>query len=209
MVSNTIFIFGDSPVTFAFSPSTSTAWEQNIYHSTGMAAFNPVMSAAPAEGQMQRPSMRRKSSAQNLLTSFKPNSTTQTSTVSSATGLHFVSAMPTPTGAGSMSREADVQSLQSESVASTTLTNGSSATAHGTSVEMLRELVKKRIITLTYLRNVHEGCVYFHVIRRSLIRFQAKSLVSYNNDIKTRTRPRVFKCCYEESVGLSTTWCGA
>ena len=36
-------------------------------------------------------------------------------------------------------------------------TNGS--VPQGTSVEFLRELVKKRIITLTYLRNVHEGCV--------------------------------------------------
>ncbi|KIP10296.1 hypothetical protein PHLGIDRAFT_65879 [Phlebiopsis gigantea 11061_1 CR5-6] len=117
---------------------------------------------------MQRPSMRRKSSAQNLLTSFKPSSATQTGTVSSATGLHFVSALPTPTGAGLMSREADVQSLQSESVPSTTLTNGSSAAPHGTSVEMLRELVKKRIITLTYLRNVHEGrSHWFHTIMMS------------------------------------------
>lgn len=58
-----------------------------------------------------------------------------------------------------MSREFDVQSLQSDSVASSTLTNGSTSIAQGTTVEMLRELVKKRIITLTYLRNVHEGYV--------------------------------------------------
>lgn len=125
-----------------------------------MAAFNSVMSMAPPDGQMQRPNMRRKSSAQNLLTSFKGGSLNQASqngTVSSVTGLQFATALPTPTGTGPMLREFDVQSLHADSVTSSTLTNGSAATAHGTSVEMLRELVKKRIITLTYLRNVHEG----------------------------------------------------
>jgi hypothetical protein len=29
----------------------------------------------------------------------------------------------------------------------------------GMSVEILRELVQKRILTLTYIRNIHEGCV--------------------------------------------------
>jgi hypothetical protein len=29
----------------------------------------------------------------------------------------------------------------------------------GMSVEYLRELVQKRMITLTYIRNIHEGCV--------------------------------------------------
>jgi hypothetical protein len=47
-------------------------------------------------------------------------------------------------------RDVDSQSLHSES----TLVNGVTA---GTSVEYLRDLVQKRIITLTYMRNVHEG----------------------------------------------------
>lgn len=96
--------------------------------------------------------MRRKSSAQNLLSSFKsPSSASQTASVSSATGLQY--AAPISTATTPMAREWDVQSLQSESL------NGTPALAQGTSVEMLRELVKKRIITLTYLRNVHDGCV--------------------------------------------------
>ena len=118
-------------------------------------------SMAPiSEGQ--RPAMRRKSSAQNLLTSFKssasaaaggaPPSSFPGSAVSSVVGLPY-SAAPTPTTATMPTREWDVQSLQSDGVGAAS-TNG-----QGTSVEFLRELVKKRIITLTYLRSVHEGCV--------------------------------------------------
>ena len=117
------------------------------------------MSMAPIEAQMQRPSMRRKSSAQNLLASFKPGSLGQASQtgISSVTGLPFVTALPTPTSTAPMARDWDAQSLHSDSLHSN-VTNGSGV-VQGTSVEMLRELVKKRIITLTYLRNVHEGCV--------------------------------------------------
>jgi hypothetical protein len=35
----------------------------------------------------------------------------------------------------------------------------SPAVPQGMSVEYLRDLVQKRIITLTYIRNIHEGCV--------------------------------------------------
>ena len=125
------------------------------------AAFNSVMSMAPAPmdppSQSSRPSMRRKSSAQNLLNSFKPVSGQSTGTVSSATGLQFaqIASAATPT------REWDVQSLslQSDSVVSVggIAANGPAGTTAASNVEMLRELVKKRVITLTYLRNVHEG----------------------------------------------------
>ena len=118
-------------------------------------------SMAPiAEGQ-QRPAMRRKSSAQNLLASFKssgsaaggpPPSSFPAAAVPASNGLSY-SAAPTPTTATMPPREWDVQSLQSDGV------GASSIQTNGTSVEFLRELVKKRIITLTYLRNVHEGCV--------------------------------------------------
>ncbi|KAI0668474.1 hypothetical protein C8Q78DRAFT_1047317 [Trametes maxima] len=126
------------------------------------------MSMAPAEGQ--RPAMRRKSSAQNLLSTFKSNtgagstagpppSSFPSAGLPSTAGLPY-SSVPTPTTA-TMNREWDVQSLQSEGMGSA-LAN---PLVQGTSVEMLRELVKKRIITLTYLRNVHEGkSHWFHTI---------------------------------------------
>ena len=124
------------------------------------AAFNSVMSMAPApmDPPVQthsRPSMRRKSSAQNLLNSFKPSGQ-GTGTVSSATGVQFAQI-----AAAAATREWDAQSLslQSESVISVggIAANGGPGTTAASNVEMLRELVKKRIITLTYLRNVHEG----------------------------------------------------
>ncbi|KAI0373263.1 hypothetical protein BV20DRAFT_938498 [Pilatotrama ljubarskyi] len=133
------------------------------------------MSMAPIEAQ--RPAMRRKSSAQNLLSGFKSNagsagagappSSFPSSAMPGTAGLPYPS-VPTPTTA-TMSREWDVQSLQSEGVGSSAGTSSIPANGNplvqGTSVEMLRELVKKRIITLTYLRNVHEGkSHWFHTI---------------------------------------------
>ena len=125
--------------------------------------FNPVMSMAPIS-EAQRPAMRRKSSAQNLLTSFKSSANPASggappsSFPAVAPGLPYSSSVvPTPTTA-TMPREWDVQSLHSDGVSSagaSLQTNGS--LPPGTSVDVLRELVKKRIITLTYLRNVHEG----------------------------------------------------
>jgi hypothetical protein len=38
---------------------------------------------------------------------------------------------------------------------------GGSSGSPGATIEYLRDLVQKRIITLTYTRNVHEGCVAF------------------------------------------------
>lgn len=105
-----------------------------------------------------RPGMRRKSSAQNLLSSFKSRdqASSQMGSVSSATGSQFAP-VSTPTAPNMpLPRDWDVQSGTSDPSSGTSTVNGS--LAQGTSVEMLRELVKKRIITLTYLRNVHEGC---------------------------------------------------
>jgi hypothetical protein len=85
--------------------------------------------------------MRRKSSAQNLLASFKasPGNVPSTPTVFTPVPKEF----------------SDTQSLYSDT---TTLNNPQGPAApQGTSVEYLRDLVQKRIITLTYLRNIHEG----------------------------------------------------
>ncbi|KAH9890611.1 hypothetical protein C8Q73DRAFT_652646 [Cubamyces lactineus] len=136
------------------------------------------MSMAPIEAQ--RPAMRRKSSAQNLLSTFKssnaggggggsgaPPSSFPTAAMPSTAGLPYGS-VTTPTTA-TINREWDVQSLQSEGMGSSagtsSITSNGNPLAQGTSLEMLRELVKKRIITLTYLRNVHEGkSHWFHTI---------------------------------------------
>ncbi|KAI8999053.1 hypothetical protein BD414DRAFT_533850 [Trametes punicea] len=135
------------------------------------------MSMAPIEAQ--RPAMRRKSSAQNLLSTFKsssassgsagaaPPSSFPTGAMPNTAGLPYASAA-TPTTA-TMNREWDVQSLQSEGMGSSagtsSIASNGNPLAQGTSLEMLRELVKKRIITLTYLRNVHEGrSHWFHTI---------------------------------------------
>ncbi|KAI1784234.1 hypothetical protein LXA43DRAFT_902069 [Ganoderma leucocontextum] len=130
------------------------------------------MSMAPIV-EAPRPAMRRKSSAQNLLSGFKaaanpaaggaPPSSFPASSGASTPGLPYPSVVPTPTTA-TMPREWDVQSLHSDGVNSASIqTNGN--IPQGTSVEFLRELVKKRIITLTYLRNVHEGrSHWFHTI---------------------------------------------
>ncbi|KAF8652696.1 hypothetical protein AX16_004200 [Volvariella volvacea WC 439] len=125
----------------------------------------------------QRPAMRRKSSAQNLLSSFKPNSQSTpipaplnvnaTGTISSATGLSFASAATaaTPTASTPFAKDWDAQSLHSDTVPSTLTVGSPSLGPQGTSVEYLRDLVQKRIITLTYLRNVHEGkSHWFHTI---------------------------------------------
>ncbi|KAA1477084.1 hypothetical protein DENSPDRAFT_844251 [Dentipellis sp. KUC8613] len=128
-----------------------------------------------------RPTMRRKSSAQNLLSSFKPNSQSssapstsspspvptpipipppppQTATHGSFAGVQTPTATsftPTPTA-----REWDVQSMHSDSV------SGAGGNApQAASIEYLRDLVQKRIITLTYVRNVHDGrSHWFHTI---------------------------------------------
>jgi hypothetical protein len=129
------------------------------------------MAMATTPPEIQRPTMRRKSSAQNLLSSFKasPNPSpnpTSGSNVSLSNGVPSFAAAGMPAystatvtpvatmfnpGSYITARDVDSQSLHSES----TLVNGTPPV--GTSVEYLRDLVQKRIITLTYIRNVHEG----------------------------------------------------
>ncbi|KAF7305148.1 hypothetical protein MKEN_01230000 [Mycena kentingensis (nom. inval.)] len=93
--------------------------------------------------EASRPQMRRKSSAQNLLTSFKGNPA--------------VPATPTV----STPKEFDSVSLYSD----TTTVNNPPQGAAGTSVEYLRDIINKRIVTLTYLRGIHEGrSHWFHTI---------------------------------------------
>ena len=138
---------------------------------TTMASWSAA-SVAMAQPEVPRPTMRRKSSAQTLLSSFKsgpnpsPTPTSGGSISSNAVPSFATVGMPayaaaaaTPSAtvfnpASMIPREFDSQSLHSEA----TLVNGTStALPAGTSVEYLRDLVQKRIITLTYMRNVHEG----------------------------------------------------
>ncbi|KIK54561.1 hypothetical protein GYMLUDRAFT_177111 [Collybiopsis luxurians FD-317 M1] len=138
----------------------------------------------------QRPAgMRRKSSAQNLLSSFKPppnsGSSSQPSsqplTISSAAAAAYSgpAGAPTPISSSSMAKEWDVQSTHAESGTSTP------ALGQGTSDEYLRDVLQKRILTLTYLRNIHEGrSHWFHTIYIS----QADLDRVFNNaDMKKRT----------------------
>ncbi|KAH7927064.1 hypothetical protein BV22DRAFT_1032188 [Leucogyrophana mollusca] len=121
--------------------------------------------------------MRRKSSAQNLLSSFKTNQnpppssagSTTVGSISSATGAAYAS-VQTPTTAVAPGRDWDGQSMHSDSLSSTAtlVGNGTPLLPQGTSVEYLRDMVQKRIITLTYMRNVHEGrSHWFHTIMMS------------------------------------------
>ena len=116
--------------------------------------------------EQARPAMRRKSSAQNLLSSFKSGSPSLSTPLgpaspSSTTGLAMASAV-TQSSAQSAStplpRDLDTQSLQ-DGASNSLAGAGSPSLAQGTSVDILRDLVHKRIITLTYIRSIHEGCV--------------------------------------------------
>lgn len=136
-----------------------------------------IPNADPSQ-DVHRPSMRRKSSAQNLLSSFKraessatvisPSLSSQPNALPSiigipSAGLSYVA--PTPTTG--VPRDWDVQSYSADSilsgntVSSTTalISNGSPALG-GTVVqrEELRSSICKRIAALTYMRNVHDGC---------------------------------------------------
>ena len=111
--------------------------------------------------QPQRPAMRRKSSAQNFLSSFKSTSSSGSitpqslnPTASNVTNLPFSTASPTVTP---QAREWDAQSLHSDTVGSSMAGAQSPSLTPGPSVEYLRDLVQKRIITLTYIRQIHEG----------------------------------------------------
>ncbi|PPR03953.1 hypothetical protein CVT26_001158 [Gymnopilus dilepis] len=126
----------------------------------------------------QRPTMRRKSSAQNLLSSFKSTPSSSASAVPPPLNLGSTSAMnstqlsfaavATPTATTPLAREWDAQSLHSDTVASSMAGAQSPPLNQGTSVEYLRDLIQKRIITLTYIRSIHEGrSHWFHTIQIS------------------------------------------
>jgi hypothetical protein len=146
-----------------------------------------------------RPTMRRKSSAQNLLSSFKSSSSQSQPNASGSPSLPSVTPTtlygPSPTSGTStpMSREWDSQSLQSDPLSTAALNSngglgpGAPPLPQGTSVEFLRDLVQKRMITITYVRNVHEGCVSGPCMRQCLILSQTEPLVSYDCDDKSRT----------------------
>lgn len=139
-----------------------------------------IPSDVAVQQPLARPMMRRKSSAQNLLSNFKSNSNTSSVPGPSLSQGYVTippradvgaSGVPTPTTA-TMPRDWDSQSLQSESMMSATSTlnqNGTPVTPQGTSVEYLRDLVTKRMITLTYMRNVHEGCELHFFLPQTLI----------------------------------------
>lgn len=123
--------------------------------------------------ELSRPTMRRKSSAQNLLTSFKTpaGSSTVGGSMSATTGAAFAAAAAQAQSANVLpSREWDGQSVHSDTLSSAAalVVNGTPVIAQGTSVEYLRDLVQKRIVTLTYMRTVHEGrSDWFHTIMMS------------------------------------------
>ncbi|TFK27348.1 hypothetical protein FA15DRAFT_586483 [Coprinopsis marcescibilis] len=150
--------------------------------------------------EQQRPGMRRKPSAQNLLSSFKPSNSSSSASIppplnlapagSSSGALSFSSAGTgsTPTSSTPLAREWDAQSLHSDVVGGAPLGGaGSPQMNQGMSVEYLRELVNKRIITLTYLRSVHEGrSHWFHTIQISRADLDRK-FNNNNPDTKKRT----------------------
>ncbi|KAK2460624.1 hypothetical protein APHAL10511_007094 [Amanita phalloides] len=127
------------------------------------------MSQTPTE--QARPPMRRKSSAQNLLSSFKSGSPSLPTAIvagslSSTTGFAMATAIQQSSQVSTpLPRDWDAQSLHSDGVSNSLAGAASPALAQGTSIDILRDLVHKRIITLTYIRSIHEGrSHWFHTI---------------------------------------------
>lgn len=115
------------------------------------------MSQFTAASIPQRPTMRRKSSAQNILASFiSPSAPSPIGTTSTSRASASGAATPT-TG---IVKESDAQSIYADSNA-LPHPNGAASPqlGQGTSIEYLRDLVQKRIIKLTYIRSIYEGCV--------------------------------------------------
>ncbi|KAK7449628.1 hypothetical protein VKT23_013103 [Stygiomarasmius scandens] len=131
----------------------------------------------------QKPQMRRKSSAQNLLATFNPKQGQPPPplTVSSAAAAAY-SGPPvaqTPTASTPLTRDWDAQSLHDATGSSTP------ALVHHTNDEYLRDMIQKRILTLTYIRNIHEGrSHWFHTIYISRADLDREF---NNNDMKKRT----------------------
>ncbi len=98
-------------------------------------------------------------------------------------------------------REWDAQSLHADSPNTfpPPVAGAPGGSSPGATVEYLRDLVQKRIITLTYMRNVHDGCVLLPSPRLYPLSWflmtscfrcravQAESLVSYDRDVANRT----------------------
>lgn len=205
----------------------------------------PGPSATNTAQTNQRPTMRRKSSAQNLLASFKPNSNSNAnnnSSPSSAVPTPSPSPIPipvppqpssaapmqtslggpgqasssvassfsfasTPTAYTPIQKEWDSQSMHSDGANQPPQTASNSTFSQGATVEYLRDLVQKRIITLTYMRNVHDGCVPCALRSGQsgiLTCTQTKSLVSHNHDVAPRARQSVQQRCHEEEVSSIT-----
>lgn len=166
------------------------------------------------KNQNRPPPVARKSSTNNLLSKFNPSNSTPgssgpiplslgTSSVSVGNAMSFTSAGSggTPTSATPVAREFDAQSMHSDNVGSSLSGAVSPQMGQGMSIEILRELVQKRILTLTYIRNIHEGCVlsssipgqylmdcrqghWFHTIQISK---NELSMAFNNNDMKKRS----------------------
>lgn len=118
--------------------------------------------------------------------------------------LPIVLVASTPTAYTPIQKEWDSQSMHSDGANQPPQTASNSTFSQGATVEYLRDLVQKRIITLTYMRNVHDGCVplcfAFRSKRNSYVCTQTKSLVSHNHDVAARARQSVQQCCHEEKV---------
>jgi hypothetical protein len=110
---------------------------------------------------VNRPGIRRKSSAQNLLTSFKSSTAQIQANMSASSATPSPNITPTtpaamfvPTTQMPQNKEWDSQSIVSDPLPPPPVAQGQFVNA----IDYSRDLVQKRIVTMTYLRNVHEGC---------------------------------------------------
>lgn len=133
-----------------------------------------VVQSTMAHFEPARPAMRRKSSAQNILASFKPPSAAALppaavpavplqppSSISSVSGMAIASALSAASQSSSPALPLVRADTTPDAQYPDNLLFGTTSPPLGssTSVEFLRDLVQKRLVTLTYIRNVHEGCV--------------------------------------------------
>lgn len=127
--------------------------------------------------EVARPAMRRKSSAQNLLSSFKsatsssqsvntiptvPPPAQHTNTVSSAVGMAYsavLASSATPMATTPLGRADSTDAQYADTIIASLVGATSPPIGSNTSVEVLRDMVQKRLVTLTYIRNLHEGYV--------------------------------------------------
>jgi hypothetical protein len=140
---------------------TPSQWSPHANLLLGLMNFESLslhlITMAGGQQEAPRPSMRRKSSAQNLLSSFK-SSTVHTPTGTPAAISSSGYFPNTPTGIIPTPRDWEQSTMVDSASTGVPSAGGSPALgSQGTSIEFLRDLVQKRIITLTYMRNVHEG----------------------------------------------------